>query len=148
MRAASVILSIVIMAIVAGPIVGTVSPQLMTQQQPLGLGLDLNSINSQLDFFQSRSAIAGPHDIVIPAFNNWPIPGTVSLSLAILMNGTTVYETQPASVDLPPFQSGQLHVTMDVPSNVVSQLRGKIGIGGTMSLSEDQFWTITVTFPQ
>jgi len=136
------------MIIVAGPIVGVVSPQFMTQQQPLGLGLDLQSINSQLGFFHSSSTISGPHEIVVPAFNNWPLRGTASLFLRILVNGKTVYQTQPASVQLAPFQSGQLHITMDLPSSVVSQLKGQIGIGGNMTLSEAQFWSITMSFPQ
>jgi hypothetical protein len=38
---------------------------------------------------------------------------------------------------------------MDVPSSLVPKLQGqKIGIGGTMSISEGQFFAITVSFPQ
>ncbi len=142
-----------IILIVAGPIAGALSPQLGTQQQkqqaPVGIGVDLQSIQPQLGFFNSSSTIVGVHDIVVPAFNNWPLPGGASLLLTILVNGQIVYQTQPAAVQLAPFQSGQLHVSMDVPSGLLSQLQGKqVGIGGTMSLSESQFWTITVSFPQ
>jgi hypothetical protein len=148
-RAASLVLSILIIIIVAGPIAGALSPQFVSQQQPLGIGVDLSSIQSQMSFFSSASTILGTHDIAVPAFNNWPLPGGASLLLTIMVNGRTVYQTQPASVELGPFQSGQLHISMDVPSSLVSQLQGqKIGIGGTMSLSEGQFWTITVSFPQ
>ena len=148
-RAASIVLSILIILIVAGPIAGALSPQLMTQQQPLGIGVDLGAIQSQLSFFQNSASITGAHDIVVPAFNNWPLPGQVSLLLTIIVKNQTVYATQPSSVQLAPFESGQLRITMDVPQSLVSQLQGqRIGIGGTMSLSESQFWTITVSFPQ
>lgn len=148
-KAASLVLSVLIILIVAGPIVGAVSPQLGAQQQPLGIGVDLQSIQSQLQFFNSGSTISGTHDIVVPAFNNWPLPGEASLLLTILVDGQTVYQTQPASVQLGPFQSADLHISMDVSNSLVQQLQGKqIGIGGTMSLSESQFWTITVSFPQ
>ncbi len=148
-RAASLVVSILIMVVVAGPILGAVSPQFLTQQQPLGLGIDLNSINSQLSFFHNSSTLAGPHDIAVTAFNNWPLPGSASLLLKLIVNNQTIYQTQPASLQLDPFQSGQLHISMDVPSSVVSQLQGqRVGIGGTMSLAEGQYWTITVSFPQ
>jgi hypothetical protein len=148
-KAASIAVSLLIMVVVAGPIAGAVSPQLMTQQQPIGLGIDLNSINTQLSFFHNASTVSGPHDIAVNAFNNWPLPGSASLLLTIIVNNQTIYQTEPASVDLGAFQSGQLHITMDVPSSLISQLQGqKVGIGGKMSLAEGQFWTITVSFPQ
>ena len=148
-RAASIVLSIFILLIIAGPILGAASPQLMTQQQPVGLGLDLNSINSEITFFHNSSTVVGTHDIAVNAFNNWPLPGSVSLLLTIIVNNQTIYQTQPASLQLAPFQSGQLHITMDVSSDLLQQMQGQhVGIGGTMSLSEDQIWTITVSFPQ
>jgi len=148
-RAASVVLELLILLIIAGPIVGAVSPMLGTQQQPLGVGVDLNSVQSQLGFFNSSSTITGPHSIVVNAFNRWPLPAGASLFLTILVNGQTIYQTQPDSVQLGPFESGQLHLTMDLPSSLVTKLQGqKIGIGGTMSISEGQFFAITVSFPQ
>jgi hypothetical protein len=148
-RAASLVLSLLIIVIVAGPIVGAVTPQLMTQQQPLGIGVDLQSLQSQLKFFNSSSTISGAHDIVVPAFNNWPLPGGASLFLSIIVKGQTVYQTQPATVQLGPFQSGELRITMDLSPSLVAQLEGQnIGIGGAMSLSESQFWTITVSLAQ
>jgi len=148
-RAASVLLELLILLIIAGPIVGAVSPLLGTQQQPLGVGVDLNSVQSQLGFFNSSSTITGPHPITVNVFNRWPLPAGASLFLTILVNGQTIYQTQPDSVQLGPFQTGQLHLTMDVPSSLVPKLQGqKIGIGGTMSISEGQFFAITVSFPQ
>jgi hypothetical protein len=148
-RGASIVLSALILLIVAGPILGAVSPQLGNQQKPLGIGVDLQSVQSQLQFFNSSSTMIGTHDIFIPAFNNWPLPGGASLFLTLIVNGQTVYQTQPASVHLDPFQSGKLQISMDVSPSLVAKLQGQsVGIGGTMSLSEGQFWTITVSFPQ
>jgi hypothetical protein len=148
-RAASAVLELLILLIIAGPIVGAVSPMLGTQQQPLGVGVDLNSINSQLGFFSSGSTIVGNHSIVVPAFNRWPLPASASLFLTLIVNGQTIYRTQPDSVQLGPFQSGALHFSMDVTNSLVTKLQGqKVGIGGTMSISEGQFFAITVSFPQ
>jgi hypothetical protein len=145
-RATSLVLSLLIILVVAGPIVGAVSPELMTQQQPLGIGVDLQSVQSQLQFFNSSSTISGSHDIVVPAFNNWPLSGGASLLLALIVNGQTVYQTQPATIQLGPFQSGDLHVSMDLSNSTVAQLEGQsVAVGGSMSLSETQFWTITVS---
>lgn len=148
-RAASVVLSVFIILVVAGPIVGAVSPQFMTHQQPLGVGVDLQSVQSQLQFFSSGSTITGAHEISVPAFNNWPLSGGASLFLTLVVNGQTVYQTQPASVQLGAFQSGVLEITMDVSPALAAQLQGQnVGVGGSMSLSESQFWTITVNLAQ
>ena len=148
-KAASFVLSVLIIVIVAGPIAGAVTPQFMTQQQPLGIGVDLQTVQSQLQFFNSGSSLAGAHDIVVPAFNNWPLSGGASLFLTLVVKGQTVYQTQPASVHLGPFQSGELHLSMDLAPDVVSQLQGQsVSVGGSMSLSEGQFWTITVSLTQ
>lgn len=150
-RAAMVVLSIFILLIVAGPIVGAVSPQVLTQQQPVGLGVDLQSIQPQLEqIFNSGSIASGAHDIVVPAFNNWPLPGEASLFLTVVVGGQTIYQTQPATVQLGPFQSGELHISMDVSQGLIAQLQGKqgVGIGGSMSLAEGQYWTITVSLSQ
>ena len=148
-RAASVVLELLILLIIAGPVVGAVSPLLGTQQQPLGVGVDLNSINSQLGFFNSGSTIVGNHSIVVPAFNRWPLPAGASLFLTIIANGQTIYQTLPDSVQLGPFQSGELHFTINLTSSLVAKLQGqKVQIGGTMSISEGQFFSITVSFPQ
>jgi hypothetical protein len=148
-RAASLVLSFLIILIVAGPVVGVVSPQFVSQQQPLGIGVDLQAVQSQLQFFNSSSTMTGTHDIVVPAFNNWPLPGGANLFLTLIVNGQTVYQTQPAALQLGPFQSGELHISMELSPGLVAQLQGQeVGVGGTMSLSEGQFWTITVSFPQ
>jgi len=148
-RAASVLLSFLIVIVVAGPIVGALSPQLMTQQEPVGIGIDLQAIQSQLQFFNSGSNMTGTHEIDVPAFNNWPLPGAASLFLSLIVNGQTLYQTQPASVHLGAFKSGVLNVTMDISPSLVDQLQGQnVSIGGSMSLSEGQFWTITVNLAQ
>lgn len=145
-RAASLVVSVLIILVVAGPIVGAVSPQLMTQQKPVGIGLDLQAIQPQLQFFSSGSNMSGTHEITVPAFNNWPLPGGASLFLALIVNGHTLYQTRPASVHLGAFQTGVLNVSMDISSGLVNQLQGQnVSVGGSMSLSEGQFWTITVS---
>lgn len=145
-KTTSLALSVLIILIVAGPIAGAVTPQFMTQQQPLGMGVDLKSVQSQLQFFNSGSTLAGSHEIVVPAFNNWPLSGGASLFLTLIVDGKTVYQTEPASVQLGPFQSGALHLSMDLSPTVVSQLQGQsVSVGGGMSLSESQFWTISVS---
>ena len=148
-RAASTIVGILILVIIAGPIAGVLTPQLGTQSS-VGLGIQLQSIQPQVQqIFSSSSSINGTHHIVIPAFNNWVLPGSVSLYLTIVVHNKTLYQTQPATVQLPPFQSGALDVSMVVSPSLVAQLRGQnVGIGGGMSVSEGQFWTITVSFPQ
>jgi len=148
-RAASVVLSVLIILIVAGPIVGAVSPQVMAQQQPIGIGVDLRSVQSQLHFFNSSSTLTGAHEIAVPAFNNWPLSGGASLYLTLVVNGRTLYQTQAASVRLGPFQSGVLRIPMDVSPGLAGQLQGQnVTIGGSISLSEGQFWTITVGLAQ
>lgn len=147
-RASSVVVSLLIIVVVAGPILGAVSPQL-TSQRPLGIGVDVQSIQSQLQFFGSSSTVAGSHEIEVPAFNNWPLAGAASLYLTLVVNGSTVYQTQPGSVKLAAFQSGTLQITMDVSQGLASQLEGqRVGVGGSMSLSEGPFWTITVSLAQ
>jgi len=148
-RATSVVLELLILLIIAGPIVGAVSPMLGTEQQPIGVGVELNSVQSQMGFFNASSTIAGNHSLLIPAFNRWPLPAGASLFLTLIANGQTVYQTQPDSVQLGPFQSGQLRLSMDLSSSLVTKLQGqKVQIGGTMSISEGEFFAITVSFPQ
>jgi hypothetical protein len=147
-KAASILVSLLILVIIAGPIVGTLSPQYLNQQ-PLGIGVNLQPVQAQLQFFNSSSTIVGTHQIVVPAFNNWPIAGSVSLLLTLIVNGQTIYQTEPVAVHLGPFQSGQLQIPMDVSGNLAGQLANQqVGVGGTESLSEGPFWTITVSFPQ
>ena len=149
-RAASAVLSLLIIVVVAGPIVGAVSPQLMAQQEPVGIGVRLQSVQPQLQqFFNSSSTMSGTHEIAVPAFNNWPLPGGASLILSLIVNGQTLYQTQPASVHLGAFQSRVLNVSMDISASLVNQLQGQnVSVGGSMSLSEGQFWKITVNLAQ
>ena len=147
-RAASIVVSALILLVVAGPIAGVVSPEL-TSQKLVGIGVDLQAIQSQLQFFGSGSTISGSHEINVPAFNNWPLAGGASLYLTLVVNGSTVYQTQPAAVKLGAFQSGVLQITMVVSPGLASQLEGQeVGVGGSMSLSESPFWTITVNLAQ
>jgi hypothetical protein len=147
-KAASGLVSLLIIVIIAGPIIGTLSPQYLSQQ-PLGIGVNLQTVQSQLQFFNSGSTIVGAHQIIVPAFNNWPMPGSVSLLLTLIVDGQVIYQTEPAAMHLAPFQSGQLYISMEVSSKLAGQLANqKIGVGGTESLSEGPFWAITVSFPQ
>lgn len=145
-RAASILVEILILLIVAGPIAGALSPYLGTQHS-LGLGIELQSVQPQVQqIFSSGSTLNGTHEISVPAFNNWPLSGKASLTLAFVEGGQTIYQTQPATVQLAPFQSGDLNVSLVFSPALVAQIQGQtIGIGGSMSLSEGQFLTISVS---
>ena len=148
-RVASLIVSVLILLVVGAPIVGAVTPYVSPQNE-YGLGIDLQTLNPQLQqIFSSSSTIPGPHTIAIPAFNKWFLPASVALLLTLTVNGTTVYQTPKASLALAPFQSGELDLTMDIPSSVIAQMQGqRVGGGGQMTLQEGQFWTITVDLSQ
>ena len=147
-RGASLIVEAVILLIVAAPILGAVTPQVMPKNE-LGLGIDLASINSQLQFLTSSSSISGAHTVAVPAFNNWFFPATVVLVLSLSVNGSTVYQTQEATLNLAPFQSGALRLTMDLPSSAISQMQGhRVGGGGQLTLQEDGLWSITASLAQ
>jgi hypothetical protein len=146
-RAASILVEVLILVIVAGPIAGALSPYLGAQHS-LGLGVELQSIQPQVQqiFSSSGSTLNGTHEVSVPAFNNWPLSGKASLTLAIVKGGQTIYQTQPATLQLAPFQSGDLNVSMVFSSALIAQIQGQtVGIGGAMSLSEGQFLTISVS---
>lgn len=145
-RAASILVEILILVIVAGPIAGALSPELGAQHS-LGLGIELQSIQPQVQqIFNSGSTLDGTHEISVPAFNNWPLSGKASLTLAIVEAGQTIYQTQPATLQLAPFQSGDLNLLMVFSPALIAQIEGQtVGIGGSMSLSEGQFLTISVS---
>ena len=147
-RASSILVEILILVILAGPIAGAVSPELGTHS--LGLGVELQSIQPQLQqIFSSASSAGGTHEVSVPAFNNWPLPGAASLTLALVEGGQTIYKTQPAALQLAPFQSGELDVSLVLSPSLVDQIQGQqLVVGGSMSLSEGQFLTITVSLSQ
>jgi hypothetical protein len=144
-RAASILVEVLILLIVAGPIAGSISPYLGPQHS-LGLGIELQSIQPQVQQIFSSGSPNGTHAISVPAFNNWPLSGKASLTLAFVEGGQTIYQTQPATVQLAPFQSGDLNVSLVFSPGLVAQIQGQtIGIGGSMSLSEGQFLMISVS---
>lgn len=144
MRGASWAIELLILLIVASPILGSVTPQVAPKSE-LGLGVDLQSINSQLQFLSSSSTIAGSHSISVPAFNKWVLPAKISLSLSLLVNGTAVYTTPASSISLGPFQSGTVDITMDIPQNAISQMEGHtVSGGGQMTLQEAGLWAISI----
>ncbi len=145
-RAAYLVVWALTLVVVAGPILGAATPQVLAQQQPLGLGIDLRALQSQVN---SSVATPGTHVYHVPAFNNWPLSGSAGLSLALVVKGQTLYQTPQATVRLGAFQSGMLDVSMEVTPALASQLRGQnVTIGGTMTLSEGGFWTIAVNLSQ
>ena len=148
-KGTSIIVEILILLIVAGPIAGVISPQIRSQEN-FGLGIDLNAIQPQLQqIFSSGSTINGTHEITVPAFNNWPISGEASLALAIVDGRQTIYQTERSTVELAPFQSGALVLTLNFTPSIAAKMQGKtLGIGGSMSISEGQFWTISVSLSQ
>lgn len=137
-----------ILLIVASPILGAVTPEVSPHSE-LGMGVELQSVNSQLQFLSSSSSIAGTHTLSIPAFNRWFLPARVSLSLSLAVNGTTVYQTPAQSLPLAPFQSGTLELSVDIPSSAISQMEGHtVTGGGEMTLEEAGLWSLTVNLAQ
>lgn len=147
-RGAAFVVEAIILLVVAGPVLGAITPQLSPQDE-VGLGINLQSINSQLQFLSSQSTIAGPHTVTFPAFNKWFLPASVALQLSLALNGTTVYQTSKASATLAPFQSGTVSLTVDIPSSAISEMEGRtVTGGGSMTLQEVGFWSITVNLAQ
>ena len=145
-RAAYAFVWLFVIAIVAAPILGAVTPQVVPQDE-VGLGVNLQTVQPQLqEIFSSPSTIPGSHTVTVPAFNRWFLPASVGLSLNLQENGTTVYQTSEASVSLAPFQSGTLNLTVAIPQSVISQMQGQqLSGGGKMTLQEDGLWTISVS---
>lgn len=147
-KALSILVELLILVVVAGPMVGAISPELGTQSN-LGLGIQLGAIQPQVQQVFSQSSIVGVHQLVVPAFNNWPLPGKASLTLSIVDGNKTLYTSQPGTVSLAPFKSGDIDVPFELNQSLVTQIQGQtVGIGGSMSVSEGQFWTITVSLSQ
>lgn len=147
-RGASVVVELLILLVIAGPMLGALTPTVSPQNE-LGVGIDLSSINSQLQFLSSSSTIGGTHTVAFHAFNRWFIPASVSLQLSLAVNGSTVYQTEVASTTLAPFHSGTLDLPVDIPPSAISQLEGQtVTGGGSMTLREDGFWSITVNLGQ
>lgn len=148
-RIASLLIGLLILLIVAAPILGAVTPRIQPSSE-LGLGVELSAVQPQLQqIFSSPQTVGGSHTVKIPAFNRWFLPASISLSISLSENGTTVYQTPESSVSLAPFQSGTLDLTVDVPQNVVAQMQGQqISGGGAMTLREAGLWSITVSLGQ
>ena len=149
-RAAYLLVSLLILLIVAAPILGAVTPQVAPQSE-LGLGVNLQTVQPQLQqiFPSSGGSSVGSGVLTVPAFNKWFLPGSVTLSLSLAINGTTVYQTQKATVDLAPFQTGVVTLNVDVPASTIQQMQGhSIGGGGQLTLDEAGLWSITVSLGQ
>jgi hypothetical protein len=148
-RAASIIIGTFILVVVAGPILGAVTPQIQPTNE-LGLGVNLQTVQPQLQqIFSSPTAASGSHTVTVPAFNRWVLPASISLSLSLSVNGTTVYQTPKSTAALAPFSSGQLNLTVSIPADVLSAMQGQeINGGGQMTLQEGGLWSITVSLGQ
>ncbi len=146
-RIASLIVEILILLIVAGPAAGAVSPELGSQHY--GVGIELSAIQPQLQSVFSTSNIIGTHEISVPAFNEWPFSAKAGLTLTLVDGNQTIYQSQPATVQLAPFQSGDIDVSMVFSPALVSEMEGhNVGVGGSMTLSEVPFWTVTVNLAE
>lgn len=144
-RLGGAIVGILVILIIAAPVLGVITAQYSPHDE-YGVGLDLNAVNSQLDqLFSSGAIITGSNTVAVPAFNNWFIPATVSLSLGLTVNGSTVYQTPQSTLNLPAYHSGTLNLTVSLTPSEVAQLEGhQVGGSGVMTLKEGSFWTITV----
>lgn len=139
-------ISIVLMLV--GPAAGFVGP-LVAPQYQIGFGVDINSISSQFQFLGSNNPV-GAHTISIPVYNNWFFPASATLTLTLIADGKVVYETDPGTISLSPFNSGNLHVTMTITQSLVTQLQGKqLQLGGRLTFgAPPQLWSFTMVFPQ
>ena len=148
-RAGYIIIDVVVLLIVAGPILGAATPQ-FTPHNELGAGLDLSSLQPQVQqMFSSGSSIATATTVEVPAFNNWFLPANLGLSIGFSVNGNTVYQTPVSTIQLAPFSSGLLNITVALSPSQVAQIQGQSVMGaGTMVVREGQFWTITVDLGQ
>jgi len=148
-RAADLLLWLFIGLVMAGPLLGFLTPEL-GPQYVAGFGLDLQSMQPQIQqAFSSTSALSGTHTVVVGVYNRWFFPASASLSLELIVKNSTVYQTETATSDLAPFQTGDLRVVIAVPPSVASQLQGaQVTVGGQLHLESPGFWAVTVNFPQ
>jgi hypothetical protein len=142
------LVEVVITLVVAGPALGFLSPY-AGPQYVVGFGLDLNAINPQLQQIFSGSNFEGGHQITVPVHNEWFFPASASLSLELIAGGQVVYQTSTSTVNLAPFQSGSLVLSMQISPAVASELAGKdITVGGTLGFGAPSYlWSFNVTFP-
>jgi len=143
-RVGEAVVGILVLLIIAAPVVGVVTATYSPKNE-YGVGLDLNAVDSQLDEIFSSGSPTSQNTLMVPAFNNWFIPATVSLSLGLTINGADVYQTPRETLSLPAYSTGTLDLPMSLTSAEVSQLQGHtVGGSGVMTIQEGPFWTITV----
>lgn len=136
--------------VIAGPAAGFLT-QSVAPQHVVGVDIDQGQIQPQLQsVFAQGLSLVGPHEIFIPVHNNWFFPASAGLSLSIIADGGVIYQTPVSMIQLAPFQSGELELTLQVSSSLVSQMQGKqVAIGGEMSLgAPSHLFNLTLKFPQ
>ncbi len=139
-----------ILLVLAAPILGAITPQVSAQNE-YGLGVNLQTVQPQLQqVFSSASSQSGLSSVLtVPAFNNWFLSGSVTLSLSLGVNGTTLYQSPKATESLAPFHSGVVSLPIDIPASTLQQMSGQqISGGGQMTIQEAGLWTITVNLGQ
>jgi hypothetical protein len=146
LRAAYLVIWAFVAVIVAGPILGALTPQVSPQAE-YGLGINLQTVQPQLQqIFSSTATIGGSHTVTVHAFNKWILPASIGLSLSLSVNGQLVYQTSKASVSLAPLQSGNIYLTVQIPPSVLAQMEGQqIVGGGQMTIGEGGLWSISVS---
>jgi hypothetical protein len=142
------LVEVIITLVVAGPALGFLTTY-AAPQNPVGFGLDLQAINSQLQQIFNGPNFEGSHSITIPVHNQWFFSATASLYLELVVNGQVLYNTGPSTVSLAPFQSGNLVLPFQISQALASQLAGKqITVGGALSFGAPSYlWNFNVTFP-
>jgi hypothetical protein len=148
-RAGTLVIDVLVLLVVAGPILGAATPQL-TPHNELGAGIDLSTLQQQVNLmFSSTSTMAAPTTVAVPAFNNWLFPSTLSLSIGFSINGSAVYQSPVSTIDLQPFHSGVLNLSVALSQDEIARLQGhSVKGGGTMSVQEGGFWKITLNLGQ
>ncbi len=149
-RTAYLVIWAFIILVIAGPVVGGIAPQVGVKTNP-GLAVDTQTVEPQLKtMFSNTQSLMGTHQLVVPVHNNWVFPASASLSLEFVVGGVTVYRTVPGVVNLSPFQSGEMNVTISPPVSALSAIQQSqfgLEIRGVLSLQTGNLWNVTVSYP-
>lgn len=148
MRAASFIVSLIIVLALAGPTLGFLT--LGHTSSEIGFSVDTSVLQSQLNnIFSSGENITQLHEISVPVHNAWIFPSDASLKINLQVSGNVVYETS-GSVELNAFQSGHILIPFQISQSQLTELQGnKITVGGSLSFGDPGYlWTVDIPLSQ
>lgn len=137
----------IIVLVVIGPALGYLVPSIGSTHV-IGSGVDTRTIAPQLQSIFSNPNVVGTYTIVVPVYDRWIFPANASLSLKLIADGQLLYQTQAATIQLPPFQSGQLLVIMQITPALAQQIQGRhLKVGGQLYFGAPaELWSSTINF--